>query len=379
MRQKARHAVLMLLALLAALALAACAADDGGDTTDDTDDGSTETSDLPDPSDVQAVLDALADMPEAERQETMVEQAAAGDPVIIYSTDHAELQEAWQQAITEAYPEVDIEFVRMNSSAALERFVAESEAGQPVASLVHMGGSETALFSQEGMLADYSSPEAEDFDELHYDPDGQWTATSFSLMVAGYNTDLASEDEVPTTLEGMTDPSLKGRTARTSIGARWVAGVIEAKGEEEGMEIVEGYAANEPRLFDSNSGLADALGAGQVPIIFDTQIYQVENLKNDGAPVEYVLQDTMFAQSQYLAVPNDAPNPYGAALVYDWVLSRDGGQAHYEPLLITGPRNDMEYPFSDDVEQIDEIIAYSPTLLDDVTRYEEIFVDLFQR
>lgn len=385
MMRMRRHVLLLLAFGLAALALAACGGEDsGGDTggdTDDSDSGDDQTDvsgDLPEASDVEAVIEAVAELPEDEREDIIAEQAAAAGPVVIYSTDHDELQNAWNQALDEEYPEVDIEFVRMNASAAVERFVAESDAGQPVASLAHMAGGETALFVEEDRLVPYLSPEVEGFDQIHYDEGGLWTATSFSIMVAGYNTNLAEESDVPTTLEGMTDPALDGRTARTSIGARWVAAVLEAKGEEEGMEILEGYAANSPRLFDSNSGLADALGAGQVPIIFDTQIYQVVNLKNAGAPVEYVLQDPVFAQSQYLAVPKDAPNAYGAVLVYDWVLSQDGGQAYYEENLITGPRPDMDYPFSEDLEEIDEIIAYSPDLLDDVTRYEDIFVELFQ-
>lgn len=325
---------------------------------------------------VQEVLDGLADLSGSERREFMIEQAAAAGPIVMYASQDVDLLQIWQQEVNEEFPELEIQILGVQDG--FERLRAESAAGQPVASVYDSSPQDMALLLDEGLLARYRSPEAASFDEEggFVDDEGYWTASNFAPMVAGYNTDLMSADQAPSTLEDLADPGFDVSFGRTTIGARWVAGVLEAYGEEEGMRILEGIAAHSPTLFDSNSNLAEALGSGQLPFIFDTQYGQITRLQEAGAPVEMVLLEPMFADVGYVAIPADAPNPHGGALLYDWILSADGGQQVYVGERL-GPRPDMDYGFAD--LDIDALIAYSPALFGDLSRHEDTFQNLFVR
>jgi ABC-type Fe3+ transport system substrate-binding protein len=76
-------------------------------------------------------------------------------------------------------------------------------------------------------------------------------------------------------------------------------------------------------------------------------------------------------------VPADSPNPYGAALVIDWLLSADGGQALYDELNRRGPRGDMDYPYQEEFEAIDELVPYSVEAVVENPDAADILNDLF--
>src|SRR5262249_39723626 len=149
---------------------------------------------------------------------------------------------------------------------------------------------------------------------------------------------------------------------------RWVAGVLKAKGEAEGMQLVRRIAAQEPRLYESNTALVNALASGQIAVAFDVNLSNIAIVKQRGAPIDYVVPEPLFLWPVYQVIVKDAPQPFAAALAYDWILSKEG-QSVYRGLDQMGPRTDIDYPGREVVSNAKSIISLSATLLADPARF----------
>jgi iron(III) transport system substrate-binding protein len=290
---------------------------------------------------VQEKLDRLSRLTGAERQRYLEEEAFKEGKVVMYSSDHPELVRAWNAEFKKKYPQIDSQFIRMNTRDALQRAVNESRAGRPVTDLLH--------------------PPA-------------W----FAPAVVGFNTNLIQRAEVPTRIEDLADPKFKGKLGRVSAGGRWVAGILKAKGEAAGMDIVRRLAQQEPRIYESSNAVGNALASGQIAIAFDLHVTVAGPLKTQGAPVDYVIAEPLLILPVYQIVMKDAPHPFAAALAYDWMLSKQG-QALYKPLDQIGPRKDTEYPFADVMRGAKTVVSLSVGLLAEPARYNKIFEDLYIR
>ncbi len=332
------------------------------------------------PDSVQGKLDSLAGMTGDARQTFLIDEAEAAGPIVVYSNHGQELQDAFQAGLTAAFPDLDIQYASQGTNEFLEKVLAESGAGQPVASVYELGDPPSwATIFDENMMAKYTSPEAADFDDVFLHPEGYYTTLTYSLMINGYNTTLMDAAEVPTTLEQLADPKYKGLIARTGTGGggRWIAEILRLMGREEGMALLERIAANDLRLFDSNSAAVESVVSGQLPLVIDTQAHGIDEVKEVGAPVEFVQSTPAFSLFTNLGVPADSPNPYGAALVIDWLLSADGGQALYDQLNRRGPRGDMDYPYQEEFEAIDELVPYSVEAVVETPDAADILNELF--
>ena len=333
----------------------------------------------PDSASVQEKLDWLASsgLSGQARTDFLVEKAAAAGPIVMYGSQDESILDQWQSALSSTYPDLDIQILRLQDAA--ERMQAESQSGKPVTSIYDSTPADTVILKEAGALAKYVSPEAANFDVSggFVDPDGYWTASNAAPMIAAFNTTLLTADKVPTTLEQLADPSFDVPFGRTSIGGRWVAAIKQYYGDDKAMQILQGIAAHNPTIFESNSALRAAVSSGQIPLAIDTQYGGIVVEQSKGAPDQIATITPLFSDTGYTVIPNDAPNPYGGALLTDWVLSKDGGQKYLVGNRL-GPRSDMDYGL-DNLEGTDDMIAYGPALLTDLADDDNTFQDLFIR
>jgi hypothetical protein len=104
---------------------------------------------------VQEKLDRLEKMTGAERQRFLEAEALKEGRVVMYTADDPVLIRLWSAAFKKRYPQLDVQFVRMTAPQTLQRAMAESQAGRPVADLLDPDG-ERAVY---------------DADEDDFDPD----------------------------------------------------------------------------------------------------------------------------------------------------------------------------------------------------------------
>lgn len=149
-------------------------------------------------------------------------------------------------AIGEAFEKetgIDTEVVVLGGGEILARVEAESE--NPIASIWWGGGIDGQMNAKDrGLLQPYLSPNAEFVDDSLKDPEGYWTGVYTGYVGFVYNIEKLEElgVEVPDSWEDLLDPKLEGEIEfaapnASSTGYNVVATLIEAFGEDEGLEM----------------------------------------------------------------------------------------------------------------------------------------------
>jgi iron(III) transport system substrate-binding protein len=123
------------------------------------------------------------------------------------------------------------------------------------------------LLSAAGRLAPLSDRQLDRVPEAYRSPAGTWVGTSGRAMVVVYNTDQFSEDDLPDSILGFTDPAWRGRigwdpTNRALQEA--ITALRQLEGEDEARAWLEGIQANAPAVFDGVPPIISAVAAGEI-------------------------------------------------------------------------------------------------------------------
>jgi iron(III) transport system substrate-binding protein len=121
--------------------------------------------------------------------------------------------------------------------------------------------------SAAGRLATLSDEQLDRVPEAYQSPDGTWVGTGGRAHVVFYNTDQLSEDDLPDSILGFTDPAWRGRigwdpTSRSLQDA--ITALRQLESEDETRAWLEGIQANTPAEFDGAPPIIDAVAAGEI-------------------------------------------------------------------------------------------------------------------
>jgi iron(III) transport system substrate-binding protein len=224
--------ITLLLALLAALALGGCGGDDEGTA------------------------------------------AEGSGKLTIYSGREEELVEPLFDEF-EQKTGIEVE-VRYGDSAELAATIAEEGDNSPADVFFAQDAGTLGAVAGEGMLESLPSDVLDRVDARFRDPEGRWVGTSGRARVVAYNTEAVSEGELPDTIFGFTDPKWKGRIGLPPTNASFQAFVTALRlveGEDRAREWLEGIKANEPKFYEKNLPVLEALAAGEIDVGFVNHYY----------------------------------------------------------------------------------------------------------
>jgi len=246
--------------------------------------------------------------------------------LMIYSsvsaTDTATLSQRFQQK----YPFIKPEYLRLGSERLLTRILQEGRSGKQFADVYQTGVVEVYLFKQKGMLTHFASPERAAYADYFKDVDGYYTAFFHTSKVIAYNTRMVPAGKAPKSYEDLLDGQWRGKLGLPSGGGgiRWFLAMMKEFGEEKGEAFMRRLAAQKPVVGQDISAVTALMAAGEYPITVFSNAHQIEQMKNQGAPVEWVATRPVLTTQTVLALPNHAPNPNSAKLYIDFVLSKEG-------------------------------------------------------
>jgi iron(III) transport system substrate-binding protein len=131
--------------------------------------------------------------------------------------------------------------------------------------------------------------------------------------------------ELPASYAELLDPRWKGRLGIEASDEDWFAEVVEALGEAKGLSLFRDLAAkNGLSVRRGHSLLAQMVVSGEVPFALTVYNFTAEQLKGQGAPLEWFTLAPAVAHGNGFAVLRRAPHPNAALLYYDFMIGEDG-------------------------------------------------------
>lgn len=182
--------------------------------------------------------------------------------------------------------------------------------------------------------------------------DGTWVGTSGRTRVLAYNTNAVGADEVPDSVFDLTDPAWKGKVGIAPTNASFQAFVTAmrlAAGEEKTKQWLLDLKQNEPKTYEKNTPIVEALASGEIDLGLVNHYYlSLVKAEQPEAPIanHFLAKGDPGALVSVAGagVLASAANESGAEQFVDFLLS-DEGQRFY-----TESAEEAEYPLVAGIE-----------------------------
>jgi iron(III) transport system substrate-binding protein len=220
------------------------------------------------------------------------DDAGADETLVVYSGREEELVEPLFERF-EQETGIDVE-VRYGDSAELAATIAEEGDNSPADVFFAQDPGSLGAVEREGQLAELPQEALDRVPARFRDPDGHWVGTSGRSRVIAYNTDALTEDEVPDSVFALTDPKWKGKIGIAPTNASFqafVSAMLLELGEERTRTWLEGLKANEPKLYEKNTPVVEAVGSGEIELglVNHYYLYLVKEETPDAAVANHFL------------------------------------------------------------------------------------------
>lgn len=259
--------------------------------------------------------------------QALINEAQEAGPVTFYSM----IDEAALRVIAENFTEefdVDVRPVRLVTGDLTQRFSTEAASGTAVADLILMTRSPFfAEALEEDWLTAVNELDLPDIDgelpDEFWEDDGATPITSLIPTDAVINTDEVSdpleswEDYADAEFEGsllLAEPDSSPANASFWSLMR----------QEFGDEFLEAIAQNDPTWMDSAVPVTQAVAAGESQLGHPGVNAIVNNLTEQGAPVDIVEMSPTTGPEAALGISSNSPNQAGARLLAAYLMGEEG-------------------------------------------------------
>lgn len=235
-----------------------------------------------------------------------------------------------QQTITafeNAYPDVNVSWIRDGTTKLMARLQAEIAAGASAPDVLLIADSVTmeSLKAQD-LLAAYHSPEAKSYAATLYDPDGYYYGTKLITTGIAYHQQAPMK---PTSWKDLAKSEIKNMGTMPSplySGAALIHLATLTDNPELGWDYYRQLKENGVMPQGGNGAVVSALSSGSQAygILVD---YLAIREKAKGAPIEFVFPaEGVSMVTEPVAIMKDAKNPEVGKKFIDFLLSKEGQQ-----------------------------------------------------
>ncbi|MGA8044983.1 MAG: iron ABC transporter substrate-binding protein [Dermatophilaceae bacterium] len=275
---------------------------------------------------------------------------ADGDVVTIYSGRNENLVGPLLEQLEEATGTA-VE-VRYGDSAELAaQLLEEGERTEADLFFSQDAGALGAL-ANEGRLATLDESLTGSVIDGYADEEGRWVATSARARVIAYNPDLAPEVAEMTSIDEILDPQYRGQIGIAPTNASFqsfVTALRVDRGEDGAREWLTQLLENEPRIYERNGLILDAVDSGEVALGLINHYYWFEKADEVGldeitAQIHFLNSDDPGALINVAGagILEGSEQSDGAASIIEYMLSEEGQQYFTDET--------SEYPVVDGVE-----------------------------
>lgn len=266
--------------------------------------------------------------PEASAEQTFEGGDPATGALVIYSGRSENLVAPIIEQFANATG-IEVE-VRYGSTSEMAATLLEEGQNSPADIFWAQDPGGLGAVADAGLFAELPEDLLSRVDARFASPEGLWVGISGRARVIVYNTEMLSQDELPTDLMAFTDPEWDGRIGFAPTNGSFqtmVTGLRAVWGDDATREWLEGIAANNPSFYENNTATVAAVGAGEVEVGFVNHYYLYRFLAEEGESFparNYYLNDggpgslVMVAGAGQLAT---SQNPENAQRFLDFLLS----------------------------------------------------------
>ena len=225
------------------------------------------------------------------------------------------------------YPGVAVEVYRGDSDALMSRIMQEAQAKRYIVDTIETTFPVLKVTQELKLLQPYFSPYLSAYpDETKEKGESGlvfWATDRESYISLAYNTNSVQGNAIPKNFDDLLKPELKGKIgfATTDTGSRVIAAMLASKGAEYIQKLKSQQISLHPV---SGRAILDMVISGELgvsPTVFQSHS-RVSIAK--GAPIKWLPMDLVPTNAGGVAVPVNAPHPYGALLFGDFLLSPEG-------------------------------------------------------
>jgi iron(III) transport system substrate-binding protein len=268
---------------------------------------------------VSSLISAAADG-FAQTQEHLIAGAKKEGKLVVYASATAPQLQMYFAAFNKKYPFIKTEFFRTGKQKLVSKILFEEQAKQHIADIVHTSVIEINILKKRGVLSRYVPNEAASYPSQYKDSEGFWTSVYASGTLMGFNSRQVKRAEAPKTYEDLLDPRWRNALAIDSNKIEWFAMLLKLRGRA----FMEKLAAQKPNVQPGNTLVLQLLAAGEFPVAAGVYEYSVADMKQKGAPVDWIGLEPVITYTVAVSLPSQPPRPSAAKLFIEWLLSKEG-------------------------------------------------------
>lgn len=183
---------------------------------------------------------------------------------------------------------------------------------------------------------------------------GVWVGLSGRARVLAYNTDQVTTAELPASVLDLVKPAYKGKIGFVPTNASFQAMVTAMRvtlGEEKAKSFLTAFKANDPKAYDRNAQLTEAVDKGEVPFGLLNHYYLYERADELGGFTKLHARNHFFA-------PGDAGSLVNVAGVGVLKGKADSRTAALLTFLLG---SEAQHYFGDETHEYPLIAGITPT------------------
>jgi iron(III) transport system substrate-binding protein len=257
----------------------------------------------------------------ADRTQRLLEGAKKEGTLTIYSSATVDDMAALTQAFEKKYG-IKTQVWRASSENIIQRAATEARGNRFDVDVFETDGVAMEAVYREKLLQEVITPFLAELMPEAIRPHKQWIGDRVQIFIGAYNTRLVQKDDLPKSYEDLVDPKWKGKLGIEAADHDWFSAVVSDMGEEKGLKLFrEIVAKNGLSVRKGHTLLANLVVSGEVPLALTTYLYKTLQLKNDGAPIDYLVLPPEIARAQGTGMARKSPHSHAAVLFIDFLLS----------------------------------------------------------